>query len=100
MYTKQTFIKDIEELIVLCQTELEKRKQGIVGDFSVKQLEDYVIPELKTLLKQTQLNSLPVKEKRRLGSASLLVDCWVMKKSPPMSVKLFALADNYRNNLE
>jgi len=101
-YTKQMFIKDLKELIPICEEELNQRKQGVVGDGTIGQLESFIIPELKKLVEQTKTDTLPPREVRRLGSAEIVIfnGGWNHQVGSLMGDKIIDLADNYEKNLE
>ena len=99
MYTRQMFIRDLEELILICEEQLNQRKQGIEGDGTIGQLSNDIIPECKILLQQAKLNQLPPKGKRWMHSAWHVIDGWNNKVISHMAEKILDLADNYEEKL-
>jgi len=100
MYTKQRFICDLEEIIAICERELEERKQGIEGHGSVEELEGFFIPEFTRLLEQAKTDTLPPKGKRWLSSAGLADDHWDFEYTSVLQEKLFILDNKYRYKLK
>ena len=102
MYTRQMFINDLEELIIVFKEEVQKREQGIVGNSDVDELRNVFLDEFYVLLEQAKSNSLPPRGKRQLESTWVALDQWDNSpdKQDIMSTKFFQLSQNYKHNLE
>lgn len=83
------FKKDLEKAIKLCEDELFKRKNNIVGESTQQQLEKFILPELNSLLNITTTQILPPKEERFLVSFANAFTVWGWNIQNP--TKLFIL---------
>ena len=97
MYNLNDLKKDLVELIEICKIELQNRKNGIEGDFSVIQLERAIIPELKELLEYADRGVVYQKyPNKTLNSTRILIDSWSLNPPPEMSVKIMQLQEKFR----
>lgn len=85
----ENFKQDILKCINLCLQELEKRKKGISGESTVKQLENVIVPELYELLNAIDKNTtLPPKEERYLTSFANAFTVWGWNMQNPTQIFL------------
>lgn len=94
----EEFILDIERLKDLCSNELSKRKSGILGESTIKQLEQ-IIQELNEILVIVKTGEIPLKSNRYLVSFSYAFKewGWNMQNPTELYIALCRLNTNYEN---
>ncbi|MBE7038257.1 MAG: hypothetical protein E7404_05060 [Ruminococcaceae bacterium] len=92
------FKKDLEKVIILCENELFKRKNNILGESTQEQLEDFIIPELNNLLTMTDKKGFPPKEERFLVSFAnaFTVWGWNIQNPTKLFIMLTELNEKYK----
>ncbi len=95
------FIHDINQGLVLAETELRDRKNGIHGESTIEQLEDYVIPDLTSFLSKIKnKEKLPpnTQQDRYLISFAYAFRewGWDIKNPTALYLQLLKIHENYR----
>ena len=100
-YNVSSFLQDIQECLDLAKLELHNRKNGIQGESSIEQLEDYIMPDLKEL--QLKINNeIPLppnnQQERYLMSFgyAFKVWGWDMQNPTELYLKLLYIHEKYR----
>ncbi|MCL2136991.1 MAG: hypothetical protein FWH40_05670 [Coriobacteriia bacterium] len=75
-YTIEDFKRDIEEVLVACQEEIQAIQSGEKRDATVWQIEEYIIPEMEDLLEKIKTGSLPEKKSRYISAAQQIMKNW------------------------
>ena len=83
------FQKKLFEATELCNSELADRRNGILGESTEDQLENYIIPELCYISSLISSNRLPKKQSRFITSFALAFKVWGWNMQNP--TKLFLL---------
>lgn len=93
------FREKILKTIKLCNDELAKRKNGVLGESTEEQLENIILPELTQLLEMMNNNQFPAKEQRYLNSFAhaFTVWGWDMQKPTEIFVLLTELNNEFKN---
>ncbi len=63
---KSKFEQDLKETISECKKELAARKAGIIGDCTIDEIENFILPELYHFLYLSMRDVLPPKKERWL----------------------------------
>ena len=100
-YDVNQFYLDIQDCLSLANKELCDRKNGILGESTIKQLENYIIPDLTDLRSKIERNDpLPPNTQQYRYVASFgnafKVWNWDMAKPSELYLKLLRLNENYR----
>ncbi|GEM_PF-1184143 len=100
-YRYSDFVQDISYGLQLAESELNDRKDGILGESTIEQLESYVIPDLKALLKKiNNREELPpnTQQYRYLMSFgyAFKVWGWNMENASELYLQLQKINEKYR----
>jgi hypothetical protein len=97
-YSINDYKSDIKECIEMCEIELDKRKMGVLGESTIEQLENTIIPELSSLLQNINLDKLPPEKDRYLISFAYAFKVWGwdMQNPTQLYAKLNVLNSNYK----
>lgn len=93
------FQEKIEKTIEICKIELQRRKEGIFGESTEKQLEGTILPELYNLLTFVKNEEVLDKQDRYLNSFAnaFTVWGWNMQTPTELFVLLAELNNDYKN---
>lgn len=88
---ERLFKEKIIKTIGLCKEELVNRKRGVVGESTVDELEDLILPELEDLLKRVNNHQYPAEKCRYLISYANAFKVWGWNMEEPTEIfKLLA----------
>lgn len=84
------------------QEELVEISNGIVKQATVEQIENTIIPEMRSLLKLVEENHIPPKDQRWITSAAYITRGWNWDiwSDDKLNIKLPKLDNKYRYELE
>lgn len=97
-YNLGLFREDIVRCINLCKTELDNRKNGIIGESSVEQIENTILPELNHVLERINTGKIPDLNDRYLVSFACAFKTWGwnMQRPTELYIQLVNLNNNYK----
>lgn len=72
----EKFKEKLLKTIKICNAELIKRKNGVLGESTEEQLVKCILPELTQLLEMVYNNQIPMKEQRYLNSFANAFTVW------------------------
>jgi len=99
-YTIEEFEIDIRELINTCYEEIEAIKHGEQREATVKQIEQYIIPEMEGLLQMIRSRSLPDPGNRYFMTIQAILKSWSwdINKDEKLINMLPVLGNKYRHS--
>ena len=100
-YETEQFCQDIQDCLNLAKNELNNRKNGLKGESTIEQLENYIIPDLSRVLSDIiSRKPLPpnTQQYRYIVSFGYAFKLWGWDMSKPTDIylKLTKLNENYR----
>ena len=100
-YSLIDFKNDIKEIIVICQDDLKALSLGQERQAKKGQIEETIIPEMKSLLEKIEKNEIPSKKQRWILSTAYITRGWNWDiRNPGLLAKKLAQLDNkYRHEL-
>ena len=93
----EEYEKELLRCINLCKEEIQKRNEGIVGESTLKQLEEIILPELDKLFSVIKSGVLPTDNERYLNSFAnaFTVWGWDMQNPSALFLSLTKLNNDY-----
>lgn len=89
--------KELLKCIDLCKKEIQNRTKGIMGESTLVQLKENILPELDKLLEIIESEQLPSKSERYLNSFAnaFTVWGWDMQNPTELFLSLTKLNNDY-----
>jgi len=89
---------DILACMRVCQIELENRKNGIDGESTIEQLEEWIVPDLTNMLKIVENKKIPKERKDRwLESFANAFRGWEWHEPTELYTRLTNIHHDYQN---
>lgn len=100
-YSLINFKKDIEEILSICQEDLEAISAGQKREATIEQIQETIIPEMTKLLEMIDSGEIPPKEDRYILSAGCITRGWEwdIRSKDKLNYILPTLDSNYRYKL-
>ncbi|MCL2137771.1 MAG: hypothetical protein FWH40_09725 [Coriobacteriia bacterium] len=99
-YSIEQFQKDIEEVITVCHEEIEAIKLGEQREATVRQIEQFIIPEMEKLLHFISIGTIPEPGDRYLMTVQAILKSWSwdINKDEQLVNLLGCLDTNYQRS--